>query len=206
MEPVVVWSSSSAVVLDKPAGWLTVPATAGRADPRPVLGVWAQERLGRLWPVHRLDEPVSGLVVFARDAETHRALSRCFEQRTVHKTYEALSALGAGAPTGSQRWVSRLVAGKRRAFEAAHGQEAITVAEAQADGAALRWTLRPETGRRHQLRVELARRGWPILGDALYGGPPWSGAGIALRAVRLDGLGGVIGVDALVVTGLPTAS
>ena len=67
------------VVVDKPAGWLSVPSHAGTADPRPVVGTRLQTQLGgRLWPVHRLDEDVSGLLLFARSAAAHRGLCSAF--------------------------------------------------------------------------------------------------------------------------------
>jgi 23S rRNA-/tRNA-specific pseudouridylate synthase len=57
-----------------------------------------------------------------------------------------------------------------------------------------RWTLQPKTGRNHQLRVQLALRGWPIAGDSLYGSAVvWPLPGIALRAVRLEIPQGVLG-------------
>ena len=67
------------------------------------------------------------------------------------------------------------------------GSEAITLATLLAmDEAGLHWRLQPLTGRAHQLRVELARRGCPIHGDALYGSQHPYGNGIALRAIALD--------------------
>ncbi len=87
----------------------------------------------------------------------------------------------------SQRWQSLLLRGKKRAYVHAAGKEAVTVATPLViDGGRVLWRLCPQTGRPHQLRVELSRRGCPILGDSLYGSTLAWGQGIALRAVELD--------------------
>ena len=110
------------------------------------------------------------------------------EDRTVRKTYLAHTTGDAPGPAVTTlRWEDRLLRGKKRAYAAPHGKEAVTdaVFERVSQGV-LTWTLRPKTGRNHQLRVHLASRGWPILGDALYGSTVAWPAGIALRAVRVD--------------------
>jgi tRNA pseudouridine32 synthase/23S rRNA pseudouridine746 synthase len=185
---------------------LTVPGRFGDGDGGPSLGRALEQQLGqRLWPVHRLDREVSGLVLFARDAQAHRQASAAFEGRRVDKQYEALTegaALIVSCPA-EFTWNSRLVRGKKRAFEAPHGKPALTRAEALARVAAgpwlapaspvpsppqlVRWRLYPETGRAHQLRVHLARAGFPVAGDALYGAHTRliQPEAIALRSVRL---------------------
>jgi tRNA pseudouridine32 synthase/23S rRNA pseudouridine746 synthase len=155
-------------------------------------------RYGRqFWPVHRLDEEVSGILVFAKNAEAHRRLCGLFEARTAKKEYEAYTtssspalAFEPGAP--ALRFEDLLARGKRRAFVAPHGKQALTLASpmgeiVDGESTVQRWILRPQTGRSHQLRVQLALRGYPIVGDALYGSTrPFVPDGIALRAVRLD--------------------
>jgi tRNA pseudouridine32 synthase/23S rRNA pseudouridine746 synthase len=95
---------------------------------------------------------------------------------------------GKGGGSGEWlEWRSRLVRGKRRAFEAAHGKDSLTRARLTVAARGL-WELQPVTGRAHQLRFEMAKNGHPILGDVLYGGPPPADPtqGIALRAIRLE--------------------
>lgn len=185
------------VAVDKPADWLSVPSRLGEREQRPCLGTTLEAELGvRLWPVHRLDAEVTGLILFAKNAAAHRQASGWFEQRTVDKSYEAWTEGAPPAATGEALWRSCLLRGKKRAYESPHGKPAETLARCLgqvpgADGqAALRWELKPLTGRAHQLRFELARHGHPILGDALYGATrPFrhgAGHGIALRCVRLD--------------------
>ena len=174
--PTLLYSNERFVVPDKPAGWLSVPSRMGAADTRPCVGKILEETLKvRLWPVHRLDLEVTGILLFAKDAEAHRLANYWFENRLVGKTYEAISS---GDPAeGSEQtfiWRSNLLRGKKRAYESPHGKPSETAARVQrivniADGPAILWHLEPHTGRPHQLRYELSRHGYPILGDRLYG-------------------------------------
>jgi 23S rRNA-/tRNA-specific pseudouridylate synthase len=195
----IVLENAAVLVVDKAAGTLTVPSRTGAADPRPCLGRMLETATGRrLWPVHRLDFEVSGLVMFARNPEAHRIASLAWEGRRVRKVYEALTE-GEVATPAEFRWESLLVRGKKRTFEAPHGQRAVTLARAVGrvpvaglleGGPAelLRFELEPETGRAHQLRVHLSRAGFPVAGDALYGAATKlkQPNKIALRAVRLE--------------------
>ena len=185
-----VFDNPHFVAIDKPAGMLTVPSRLGVDDPRPCAGRELERELGlRLWPVHRLDLEVSGLVLFAKDPEAHRAASAWFEGRDVHKRYQALTERGAGAPpAGEVTWRSRLLRGKKRAYESPHGKSAETRARCLGrQGDWLSWELEPLTGRPHQLRVHLAAHGFVIAGDELYGAThPFAGGGIGLRAVSLE--------------------
>lgn len=206
----IVFENPRVVVIDKPAGWLSVPSRLGHDDARPCAGPALQQQLGvRLWPAHRLDLDVSGLLLFAKDADAHRVLGAAFEQRSIRKTYSAVTQgpVPDALPFGETvRWESRLLRGKKRAYEHPQGKDSVTLATlvgaepaASAAPERLFWELRPLTGRPHQLRVDLARHGCPIAGDALYGARlPWPD-GIALRAVALD-LTGVKEAQAL---GLP---
>ena len=191
----IVFENEHLVAADKPAGLLTVPSRLGSADPRPCLGRALEQKLAiRLWPVHRLDLEVSGLVLFAKTAQAHRTASVAFEERRVEKRYQALTegASKLDELPASFLWQSRLVRGKRRTFEAPHGRMAVTraVAERRTSRGGeeiLVFSLRPETGRSHQLRVHLAQAGFCILGDGLYGARlPYENQAIALRSVALS--------------------
>lgn len=193
----VVAESPAAIAVDKPAGWLTIPGRRGEEDPRPVLVHAVGERTGeKVFIVHRLDREVSGIVLFAKTAEAHRTLSVLFESREVSKRYEAWTE---GEPPSfgpaPQTWEGWLIRGKRRVHEApsaGKGKWSRTVATFlgtvdRGDRTLLRWELRPETGRPHQLRVQAAARGFPIAGDALYGSAfPFRPYEIALRAVAIE--------------------
>jgi tRNA pseudouridine32 synthase / 23S rRNA pseudouridine746 synthase len=163
----------------------------GARDARPCLGSELERTQNcRLWPVHRLDLEVSGLVLFAKSADAHRCANAWFENHTIHKIYQAIT-LGPAetlAPGTSVEWRSQLARGKRRSFESPHGKLAITRAtRVGGEADRLTWLLEPCTGRPHQLRVHLAQHGFPIVGDTLYGASAAGEDGaIMLRAVRLD--------------------
>lgn len=147
---------------------------------------------------HRLDRAVSGVLLVALTPRAARKLSRQFEHRQVRKTYRAIVAGAvADAPLdacgavrdGRAEWrdLVEKVPDEPRARiagdpDAAGVREAVTLARLigpvpSCPGRAL-LELEPLTGRMHQLRLQAAARGMPIVGDDLYGGPPadWAGA------------------------------
>ena len=190
----ILFESDRFVAADKPAGWLSVPSRLGASDERPCVGRVLEAQLNtRLWPVHRLDFEVTGILLFAKDAPAHSTANQWFEQRLVSKTYEAITDLGQPPIVGLPlRWEGSLLRGKKRAYESPHGKPSLTLATprtilALQDGSAILWDLEPHTGRSHQLRFDLARHGYPIIGDQLYGSRRiYQTDSIALRCVRLD--------------------
>ncbi len=184
----LVFQNQHAVIVDKPAQWLSIP---GRSpdDQRPVLGKILEQKLAqKIFPVHRLDAEVSGLILFGLTPEFHKDASFLFEEKTIQKTYQAFTELRNFDLNKPMKWTCKIWRGKKRSFEAAHGKESITQATPIASGKNfLEWRLQPITGRSHQLRFELARHDAPILGDSLYGSKQtWSEPGIALRAIQID--------------------
>lgn len=177
--------------MDKPAGWLTTPARHD-SDERKCLGVELQKHLKRqIYPVHRLDFEVSGVVLWALNADAHRTAQAWFETSKIKKIYQAISNKGEFPFTVEWReWHSKIAKGKRRAFEAPHGKPSITRARIlDEQNGFWKWELMPVTGRPHQLRFEMAKHGVPILGDKLYNPKddyPYPAQAIALRAVELD--------------------
>ncbi|MDR2136326.1 MAG: RNA pseudouridine synthase [Treponema sp.] len=177
----IIYRDKRIVVVNKSPG---IAVTADRWDP-------AAERLDRivalaeaasaetapaeqfrLWTVHRIDRDTSGLVLFARDEETHRSLSLAFEGRQVEKRYLAVvygrplwketSCDLPLVPNGNKKHLTII--------DKYHGKESLTcfrflggvgnysVVEAM-----------PKTGRTHQIRVHLAALGHPVVCDSLYG-------------------------------------
>ena len=202
----ILFANPAFVAVDKPSGWLSVPSRIGDDDVRPTVGRRLEAQLSaRVWPVHRLDQEVSGVLLFALSADAHRAATRWFETRTIHKLYEAITegqkpdrspnAHADGAPP-TFIWEGVMARGKKRAFLAAHGKPSVThawwrgLAAGGDQDARLIWELEPLTGRSHQLRFDLARHGFPIVGDRLYGSTCVYGDAaanaIALRSIRLD--------------------
>ncbi len=173
------------IAIDKPAGLLSVP---GRG---PEKADCAWRRLQAIHPeaipVHRLDMETSGLLLFARDADAHRALSRAFERREVEKRYVAI-VHGAPCSDAGEIDLPLIVDWPRRPLQKLdleHGKRSLTrwrVLERHA--ATTRLALEPLTGRSHQLRLHLAALGHPIVGDPLYGRPDGA-VRLLLHAERL---------------------
>lgn len=168
-ESEIVFEDEKILAANKPAGRPTIP---GRGDIGEALSAELARRLGRkLFVVHRLDLESSGLVIFAKDAATHKLLSGLFEGRAVKKVY--LAAV-AGSMTGSGSVTLPLKEfGSGRVAPADDGKKSVT--RWSVERAFKRATLlkvEPETGRKHQIRAHLCAVGHPILGDPRYGPPP----------------------------------
>ena len=205
-QPEIIFRNSHFAAALKQAGVLTTPSRFPERDRREVLGIKLQTFLGQqIFPVHRLDFEVSGLVLFALNSAAHANASAWFENRLVQKTYLALTETHSvpPPPLGEQfTWESRLLRGKKRAYEHAKGKRSVTTATLlEQSKTRLLWQLSPLTGRPHQLRYELSTHGFPILGDSLYGSRnPWKSDAIALQSTAL-----VFPAEAVENFGLPAA-
>lgn len=156
------------VVVDKPAGLLTVQAP-GRSGPT-LVDVLAQQLGVRVQAVHRLDEDTTGAMVFALDDEARAGLDELFRQHAVAREYLALASAAPSPPAG--RIESQLQEGDDGVVRVVKhgGQRAVTHYESL--GRRGRCTLlrcRLETGRRNQIRAHLAALGCPLAGDRKYG-------------------------------------
>lgn len=184
----VVFENAHCIAVDKPASWLSVPGRT-QDDARPILGRELEKQINAsVLPIHRLDAEVTGLIIYAKSKEFHREANVIFEQHTLQKTYQALTAVGPFNKDDTREWKSRLVRGKKRSFEAEYGKPSITKAIVlDKTSEHLHWRLNPITGRPHQLRFELTKHHCPILGDTLYGSKiTWPAGGIALRSVKIQ--------------------
>ncbi|MFC0200884.1 pseudouridine synthase [Paracoccus rhizosphaerae] len=167
--PVVIHADHEVLVVDKPAGLLSVP---GRGEDRADCLI---ARLRAAFPtvllVHRLDLDTSGVMVFALTPHAQRHLSKQFEERQTRKVYVARLSGRLEPKTGRVDlplivdWPNR----PRQKVDHIEGRPAQTdwrVMRATDDETRVR--LMPVTGRSHQLRVHMAQTGHPILGDPLY--------------------------------------
>jgi 23S rRNA pseudouridine1911/1915/1917 synthase len=189
----VLYLDNHLLVVNKPAGLLTQEDRTGDPDLLTLGRAFLKERFGKpgrvfLGLVHRLDRPVSGVVVLARTSKAAARLSAQFRQRTPEKRYLALVE---GRCAGQGRLIDYLRKADRHVRVVAPGtlgaQQATLSWEALGhdDGLSLVDVVL-ETGRPHQIRVQLARQGWPILGDFRYGASrELDGRNLALHCYRL---------------------
>jgi 23S rRNA pseudouridine1911/1915/1917 synthase len=178
----ILFEDDSILVLNKPAGLVVHPA-AGHADGTLVNALLAHapelSQLPRAGIVHRLDMETSGIMVVARTLAAHHHLVAQLQARTVKREY---CAVCIGAMTGGGTIEAAIGRHprhrKKMAVLAVGGKPAVThyrVTERFAHHTRVTVTL--ETGRTHQIRVHMAHRHYPLVGDPVYGGRPRIPAG-----------------------------
>jgi tRNA pseudouridine32 synthase/23S rRNA pseudouridine746 synthase len=188
-EPRTIFEDRWLVVVVKPAGLLSVPGRGG------ALRDSVLARLRARYPdatgpvlVHRLDLDASGLLLAAKDADTHAALQRLFARQEIEKQYVAWldgEVVGDGGVVELALRVD-LEDRPRQIFDPTNGKPAITEWRVlDRVGSRTKVALFPRTGRSHQLRVHASHPrgiGAPIVGDRLYGRP---GERLLLHAAQL---------------------
>ncbi len=174
MEPSleIIHDSDDFVVINKPAGWLSIPARKPEATDLVVSEFLARSRSLTPFIVHRLDRFTSGVMMVAKTKEFHRIANDWFLKRTVKKTYHFLASPPPSRPAIQ---IKTPIEGKPSLtlFEVLEKTESAFYGKAT-----------PLTGRFHQIREHAAEAGFPLLGDRGYGGGP--GPRVCLHAHALE--------------------
>jgi RluA family pseudouridine synthase len=166
----VLYRDDDCVAVLKPCGVAAVPE---RTEDAGCLRALLERQLGlRVYPVHRLDKEVSGVILYALTAAAHRSLNTAFERRDARKTYLAVVHGAVPSGQGDIRRPLREFGSGRMGVDDAGGKPSETRYDGvQRAGRFSLVRLHPLTGRRHQLRVHLYSIGHPIAGDPRYGDP-----------------------------------
>ncbi|MGQ0636024.1 MAG: RluA family pseudouridine synthase [Planctomycetaceae bacterium] len=182
--PDILLEDGPLLAVNKPAGLLTLGARPGVPTLERQIKAYLKQRYQKPGNVylgipHRLDRPVSGVVVFARNSKAAARLAEQFRERRVRKLYWALVEAAPHPAEGElvdwllkapeQAHVTTAPPGTAGAREARLTYRTL---EPRVSLGALHATLleiEPLTGRTHQIRAQLAARGWPVVGDWQYG-------------------------------------
>jgi len=165
----IIRSDEHIIVVNKPAGLSVLPD--GWENNSSHLVKLLEEQFGKIYIVHRLDKVTSGVMIFARSADSHRILNKQFEKRDVEKIYHAIVE-------GNPKWDERVAKFSLRAnvgkkhrtmVDDRNGKPSETRFKIIMRYPTATWIeAKPMTGRTHQVRVHAYALGHPLIGDILY--------------------------------------
>jgi 23S rRNA pseudouridine1911/1915/1917 synthase len=191
----ILYEDNHLLAVNKPAGLPTMGTPEGRPTLLTLAKEYIKQRYSKpgnvyLGVVSRLDAPVTGVVLLARTSKAAARLTNQFRTRLVEKTYWAI-AEGVLRPTVAEcvDWLIHDERHRRMHVTPADAPDAkkaiLTFRRLALVGHDSLLEITLETGRKHQIRLQLAHRGHPVLGDRKYGSRRPFPAGIALHARRL---------------------
>jgi RluA family pseudouridine synthase len=164
----ILYQNDDIIAVDKPPGLASIPERDKTKES--VLAQLSRAYPHKIYVVHRLDKNASGVILFAKNARTHKYLSRQFSSRTVKKTYLALVQGVVAEGRGVIDKPLRQFASGRVAVDSERGKPSVTEFEVvERFGSYTLVRAHPLTGRLHQLRVHFCSIGHPIVGDRVYG-------------------------------------
>jgi len=168
MKPEIIFENDHFIAINKPSGLLSIPDREGK---EPSLKMLLQQQYGKIFTVHRLDKDTSGMIVFAKDEETHKQLSQLFEGRDVEKFYLGLVHGTLLNPTGSiDAPIMEHYAQNGSMITHAKGKPSLTDYSVLEDFKQYSWLqFQIHTGRTHQIRVHMKHIGHAIVCDEVYG-------------------------------------
>lgn len=193
--PEILYEDNHCLAVDKPAGSVTThfqgtEETLDRAVKSYLKAKYHKPGNVFLGVVHRLDRPVSGVLLFARTSKAAARLAEQFREGTIDKVYWAVVEGDVAASAGTlEGWLRKDEATGRVEVVAPRtpgARQAVLHFVRKGSYGGLTWLeVRPQTGRTHQLRVQLAHQDHPIYGDAKYGSVHTFGRAIGLHARAL---------------------
>lgn len=195
--PKVLYEDNHLLVLDKPSGWLVQSDESGDAT----LTDWGREYIQKkynkpgdayLHPVHRIDRPVSGIVIFGRTSKGLERMNKLFREDQIKKTY--LAVVKDKPEELEATLVHHLEKDEEKNLAKAYTRSKSTTKRSELSYRTLAveskeslLEVRPQTGRPHQIRVQLAKIDCPIVGDLKYGYPKANkDQSIALHAYKIE--------------------
>jgi 23S rRNA pseudouridine1911/1915/1917 synthase len=191
----ILYEDNHCLAIAKPAGSLSTHYAGKEETLDREVKRYLKEKYGKpgnvfLGIVHRLDRPVSGVLLFARTSKAAARLAEQFRQGTVEKIYWAIIEGNVRETAGTvENWLKKnpdLARVEVVEPRTPGSRQALLHFQRRGEHGGLTWLeIRPQTGRTHQLRVQLAHQGHPIYGDARYGSVHTFDRAIALHARAL---------------------